>query len=355
MKRFLILTIAVLVIAMTLAACELPDLPIFNPTTTTTPTTPTTPTTTTTTPEPDPEPECDHVYDNACDATCTECEETREVGDHVYDNACDTTCNECGATREVGDHVYENTCDTDCNECGATREITHTYDNGCDTTCNVCGDERETEHQYEEEVTAPTCFAAGYTTHTCKECGNSYKDSETAQLTHVDGDDDEMCDNGCGTEMPKPRYTVTLNYGSKTKTLEVKEGTKLTAEDLALDSKYPFAVLEWQKDGVAYDFDAAVMGDMTLTAILANEAIYDDSETEGTWNLTKDVVTYTHIIEGAIAGEQSLQFTTTAWNGIYRQNLTDKIDFSDVNYIYLKIEEKELVVLTQRVTYYNKL
>ena len=45
------------------------------------------------------------------------------VPDHVYDNACDATCNECGATRTASDHVYDNDHDADCNTCGAIRDV----------------------------------------------------------------------------------------------------------------------------------------------------------------------------------------------------------------------------------------
>ena len=44
---------------------------------------------------------CEHTYDNACDAICNDCEETREVGAHDFAAAdCDTakTCKNCGAT-----------------------------------------------------------------------------------------------------------------------------------------------------------------------------------------------------------------------------------------------------------------
>ena len=34
-------------------------------------------------------------------------------------------------------------------------------------------------HDYQTVVTAPTCDAMGYTTHTCTRCGNSYVDSYT--------------------------------------------------------------------------------------------------------------------------------------------------------------------------------
>jgi hypothetical protein len=39
-------------------------------------------------------------------------------------------------------------------------------------------------HTYESVVTAPTCAAGGYTTHTCAVCGHSYKDSATAKREH---------------------------------------------------------------------------------------------------------------------------------------------------------------------------
>ncbi len=39
-------------------------------------------------------------------------------------------------------------------------------------------------HSYTETVTAPTCTTQGYTTHTCAECANSYKDNYTAAKGH---------------------------------------------------------------------------------------------------------------------------------------------------------------------------
>ena len=40
------------------------------------------------------------------------------------------------------------------------------------------------QHVYTSEVTAPTCTAKGYTTHTCTICEQSYTDSEVAELGH---------------------------------------------------------------------------------------------------------------------------------------------------------------------------
>ena len=68
-----------------------------------------------------PNANCEHEYDNACDTTCNTCDATRET-EHTYDNDCDTDCNICGATRTT-EHVYDNASDTDCNTCGATRTV----------------------------------------------------------------------------------------------------------------------------------------------------------------------------------------------------------------------------------------
>lgn len=139
----------------------------------------------------------EHVYNNACDATCNDCGAERTPAAHVYDdeydatcnvcgferqvpekpvepekpkcehefdNDCDTTCNLCGDVREVGAHAYDNDCDADCNICGATREVpAHVYDNDCDATCNICAAEREVgEHVYDDEYDAD-CNVCGAT------------------------------------------------------------------------------------------------------------------------------------------------------------------------------------------------
>ena len=84
-------------------------------------------------------------------------------------------------------------------------------------------------HNYSETVTAATCTADGYTTHTCSRCGDSYTDSETAALGHTytigtmnwDFDGPETipvisCDR-CGT----PAFTVSfVNANTLTYTID---------------------------------------------------------------------------------------------------------------------------------------
>ena len=133
---------------------------------------------------------------------------------------------------------------------------------------------------------------------------------------------------------------VTFDYAGsqESTTVQVKYGATASASSATPDGKYPFAIIGWQKDGVAYDFATPITENTTLTAVYANEYVYDDFETAGTWNPNSaEAVTYTHITSGAISGNQSLQFTTTKTAALYRGNLTDKIDFTDVNYIFVKV------------------
>ena len=57
-------------------------------------------------------------------------------------------------------------------------------------TCANCGHSYVSDetaalgHAYEAVVTAPTCETAGYTTHTCANCGHSYVADQTAALGH---------------------------------------------------------------------------------------------------------------------------------------------------------------------------
>ena len=73
------------------------------------------------------------------------------------------------------------------------------------------------EHSYTAVVTAPTCTAKGYTTHTCS-CGDSYVDTYTDALGHA-------WDNGTVTKQPTATetgiktYTCTRCSATKTETI----------------------------------------------------------------------------------------------------------------------------------------
>ena len=166
--------------------------------------------------------ECEHVYDNGCDAYCNECGESRKPQHsyenacseacslcfepreitHVYDNACDSECNTdgCEQTRET-EHVFSNTCGTDtCEECGLEVVTDHQYSNACDEECNVCGNIRAIEHSYSNSCDdeCNVCHAPRIAGHTydsvcdtdCNVCGG------TRTVSHVY---DNACDADCNT------------------------------------------------------------------------------------------------------------------------------------------------------------
>ena len=63
--------------------------------------------------------------------------------------------------------------------------------------------EKAHEHDYDENVTAPTCTAEGYTTYTCS-CGHSYTGNTTDALGHKDNNGDYKCDGTDCTELVLP-------------------------------------------------------------------------------------------------------------------------------------------------------
>ena len=126
--------------------------------------------------------ECEHTYDNACDATCNDCGETREVSAHQWKDAtCTTlkTCTVCGTTEgEMLPHNWEDaTCITakTCKTCKTTEgePLGHNPaedDGNCstDVLCTVCGAVttpaklEHIAHADDGDCTTPV---------TCTECG----------------------------------------------------------------------------------------------------------------------------------------------------------------------------------------
>ena len=113
--------------------------------------------------------DCEHVYDNACDVTCNECNEERTIT-HTWNAAdCDTpkTCSVCGATdgnalghtpnADDGDCTTEITC-SDCQAITTAGKTAHdfsevTYDdhyhyNKC-SDCTVLENEEGEKHVFD--------------------------------------------------------------------------------------------------------------------------------------------------------------------------------------------------------------
>ena len=139
--------------------------------------------------EPEPtEPPHQHSYSqNVVAPTCT------TTGYTIY------SCDVCGYSYNANyvsakGHYWRNaTCTSPktCIECNQTEgaAIGHSWNDATCATPKACGTCGATEgsalgHNYKSVVTAPTCTANGYTTHTCQRCGNSYKDSYTDMIAH---------------------------------------------------------------------------------------------------------------------------------------------------------------------------
>ena len=129
---------------------------------------------------------------------------------HTYDDASDADCNVCGETRVVACTHAETetilgkaaTCTatglTDgekCKKCGETivaQEtlpiVAHTYDNKYDEDCNVCGHKRDAEcGHFETEIVngyAATCTETGLTDgEKCKKCGETLVAQTSISIT----------------------------------------------------------------------------------------------------------------------------------------------------------------------------
>ena len=106
-------------------------------------------------------------------------------------------CEECGVIlNPATGHDYEAVVtEPACTELGYTT-----------CTCRYCGQSTKTDyvlptgHKYTANVTEPACEKAGYTTYTCEYCGDSYVTDRTEPLGHEFGEGIPVTDPGCTCE-----------------------------------------------------------------------------------------------------------------------------------------------------------
>ena len=117
-------------------------------------------------------------------------------------------------------------------------------------TCTRCGETKTEiipalshEHSYKAVVTAPTCTAKGYTTHTCA-CGDSYVDTYTDALGHA-------WDNGKVTKEPTETETgvktFTCTRCGETKTEVIPATGVVDVTEMFTDVSH-----SWADDGIQY-------------------------------------------------------------------------------------------------------
>ena len=150
-----------------------------------------------------------HDYTGSVTApTCTERGYTTYTCLRCGDSYVDDYIDALGHTPAAA--VRENEKSATCTADGSYDEVVY---------CSVCGAEISRErktvaalgHDYVDSITAPTCTEKGYTTHTCKVCGEAYVDSEVAALGHDYGADGnaEKCSR-CGEK--NPDYKPPVNF-----------------------------------------------------------------------------------------------------------------------------------------------
>ncbi len=119
----------------------------------------------------------DLTHHEAKDPSCT------TPGNKEYD-----TCSRCDYTTYVKIPVLGHSTVTVAKKDATCTEPGHSFYQKC-TRCDYTRNYQEipaTGHNYQAVVTAPTCTVDGYTTHTCKNCNDSYTDTVVAALGHTE-------------------------------------------------------------------------------------------------------------------------------------------------------------------------
>ena len=145
------------------------------------------------------------TYTCACGDSYRE-EGEKAIGHQYSSEVTAPTCTEAGYT------TYTCECGDSYKEAGEAA-TGHTYEDG---KCAACGavDPEAHVHSYKPVVVAPTCTSEGYTSYEC-ECGDSYvdEDSKTAKLSHVDKNEDVLCDYECGNKVvPVTGSSISLTH-----------------------------------------------------------------------------------------------------------------------------------------------
>jgi hypothetical protein len=136
-------------------------------------------------------------------------------------------------------------------------------------TCTVCNDsytDSETDmiaHDYKSEVTAPTCTAKGYTTHTCTVCNDSYTDSETDMIAHSYGEG--VVTAPTATEQGYTTYTCTVCKYSYKDNFTPATGEPETLYNLQLTETDEYIKVTWDAVANATKYNLIVKNEENVT------------------------------------------------------------------------------------------
>ena len=190
-----------------------------------------------------------------------------EVHQHSYTSVIsEPTCTKRGYTTHTcacGDSYVDTYTDAlghAWDEGKVTKPATEAEDGVKTFTCTRCGETKtETipklthEHSYKAVVTAPTCTAKGYTTHTCS-CGDSYVDTYVDALGHA-WDSGTVTKQPTATETGIRTYACTRCSATKTETIPATGSVDVT-------QMFTDVTKNWAYPGIQYCVTHGIMGGM---------------------------------------------------------------------------------------------
>ncbi len=202
---------------------------------------------------------------------------------------------------------------------GEEQEATCTEPGTIVYTGLLTGDVHGTEiaplgHDYQAVVTEPTCTVAGYTTHTCSRCGESYTDEETEALGHdfgewtettaptctEAGEETRTCSR-CDAIDTRPVEALGHDFGEWTETTaptctEAGEETRTCSRCDAVETR-PVEALGHDYQAVVTEPSCTEGGYTTYTCARCGDT-YTADETEALGHDYKAVVTSATCTEG---------------------------------------------------------
>ena len=197
---------------------------------------------------------------------------------------------------------------------------------GSTTTYYLTMSTVDCDHNYESVVTEPTCTDAGYTTHTCSKCGDSYTDNNVAATghSHVESITTEATCTTAGLK------TFTCSCGdSYTEEIAALGHDFVDGVCSRCGEEKPANVMYYLQatvDGITYYWDGSVSSGKGGITTDVNNAVQLTVETDG-------VNTYIYYTDGS--GNKNYLYFTDGNTGFKTQTSAKTIKYdSATGYVY---------------------
>lgn len=190
-----------------------------------------------------------HLATGIQTCTCIVCQSTATIAlekteNHRYDACIEYDDKQHKKTCECGDIVYEDhTYGAGKVVTPATEEREGERQKGCKCGHKIIEPIPMLSHRYLGIVVAPTCTEQGYTTYTCQNCNNSYRERYVDMLGHsYDNDQDATC-NVCNATRDVETVTEQPSVSEETTANPAEEEKAGCGASLASESGITFMLL----------------------------------------------------------------------------------------------------------------